>query len=833
MGEEIRGVSRREFLKQGAVALGAAAAPARALQAGQQAGSKRKVLHIIGHSHIDAAWLWPWRDGADTVLTTFRSALDRMKETPDFCYSHSSAAHYRWVERAYPSMLDEIRQRIREGRWEVVGGWPVEPDCNIPATESFVRHCLYGKEYCERALGAEVKIGFNPDSFGHAAGLPTILKRAGYGYYSFMRPQEHEMKLPLLFWWEGPDGSRVLAWRIWHTYDADADLVRPAAEGAFAQGFDHGALFLGVGDHGGAVTKEQIRQVLAMRSDPTLPELRFSTLRSFFAAIESSPAFGSVPVVKGELQHHSRGCYSANGEGKYWNRRAERFLVEAETVSLTANLTAGHAYPGKDYAESWWKVLFCQFHDMMAGTSLYSDYEDVRDSLGYACEVAQTSKVEALETMAKRVDLSGVQESAVFLFNPLPWRRKALVEYYTERDPEGTGPITHLRSKAGEKVPIQWRPSQSMTTFFPRLSAWVDLPPCGYKVFELAHGEAPAGDTYGSIATVSDSGFGISSLKAEDGTELLAGPVGLVVIGDTSDTWAHGIDEFRLELGRPTLESSTLIENGPVTQVTRQRARWQESEIVVDIAEFAGLDFVELRFVIDWHEKEQMLKLEIPTALAQPRIFAKVPGDVLERHTNGQEEPYQDWAAVQGRVKEGDYTVAVLNRETYSYDCLNGLFRTVLIRSAPFARHNPGTVPHNDNNAWQDQGRQERTFWLMGKRGAWREHALDRRAEELQTPAEYVMDSAHPGTEPWEKSLIEIEPANVWVLAMKRAERDQDAIIVRLQERSGSAAVAVLKARDLGLDQRVPLAAWELKTLKIKPARGGRAEVSEVSLLEA
>ena len=132
-----------------------------------------------------------------------------------------------------------------------------------------------------------------------------------------------------------------------------------------------------------------------------------------------------------------------------------------------------------------------------------------------------------------------------------------------------------------------------------------------------------------------------------------------------------------------------VVENGPVTRVTRHRARWQDSEIVLDIAQFAGLDFVELRFVIDWREHEQMLKLEIPTALAQPRIFAKVPGQILERHMNGQEEPYQDWGAVQGKTGDADYTVALLNNSTYSYDCLNGLFRTVLIRSAPFARHNP------------------------------------------------------------------------------------------------------------------------------------------------
>ena len=827
-------LSRRNFLLKSAASLGTLASLttfARSVAA--QPGGQKKVINIMGYSHIDAAWLWPWRDGSDEALNTFRSALNRMIETPDFCYSHSSSAHYRWVERADPEMFAEIQQRVKEGRWEVIGGWPVEPDCNIPSAESFVRHSLYGKGYCKRALGVDVTVGFNPDSFGHAAGLPTILKNAGYSYYSFMRPEAHEMKLPLLFWWEAADGSRVLTLRLLG-YDNDADDLKVAATENFAPGFEHAAFILGVGDHGGAVTKEQIRQVLELRKDPSLPELRFSTFKTFFSAVENSPAFGSLPVVKTELQHHSRGCYSANGEGKFLNRRAERWLGEAETLSMVANLAAGHAYPADECSESWWKVLFCQFHDMMAGTSLYSDYQDVRDSVGYACEVAQSNKVEALETMAKRVDLSGVEEGALFLFNPLPWKRKALVEHYTDRNPSGLPgrEITHIAAKDGTKVPLQWRPSASMSNFVQRISAWVDLPPCGYKVFQLAHGDAPKAEDFRTNFTVSNSGFGISSIKAEDGSELLASPVGLVAIADTADTWAHGINEFRQEMGRPMLLSSTVIETGPVTRVTRQIARWMDSEIILDIAQFAGLDFLELRFVIDWHQQEQMLKLEIPTAVAQPRFFAKVPGQVLERKANGEEEPYQDWGAVQGTIGDNDYTLALLNNQTYSYDCLNGLFRTVLIRSAPFARHNPAKVPHNDNNAWQDQGRQERTFWLVGGKGAYTNLSLDRRAEELQTPAEYVQDSAHKGSEPWEQSFLEIMPSSVWVLAIKRPEGAQDGTIIRVQERAGKAVQATLKSSALGLDHTVDLHAWELKTLLVKSAKGRRAEVREVSLLE-
>jgi len=365
MGEGI--ASRRSFLVGCAATAGLMAA-----QTGlglDQPNDERKVLHLIGYSHIDAAWLWPWTDGADAVLDTCRSALARMDETPGFCYCHSSSAHYRWVERTDPAMFAKIKQRIREGRWEVVGGWPVEPDCNIPSTESFVRHSLYGKGYCKSALGVDVTIAMNPDSFGHSVGLPGILKSAGYGYYAFMRPQEHEMQLPHLFWWESPDGSRVLTLRIWKDYDPRdkiEKMIREAPDQLFTPGLNHAAMFIGVGDHGGAVTREQIRTVLELRKDPKLPELRWSTLAAYFDAVEKSPAFDKIPVVKNELQHHSRGCYSAYGEGKYLNRRSERMLGEAEAICVAAGLAIDHPYPQKEFAASWWKVTFNQFHDLMA-----------------------------------------------------------------------------------------------------------------------------------------------------------------------------------------------------------------------------------------------------------------------------------------------------------------------------------------------------------------------------------------------------------------------------------------------------------------------------------
>jgi alpha-mannosidase len=834
---ESKSVSRRSFLEGSVAALGTAVLPSPSISglatalAVSSDGARRKVIHIIGHSHIDAAWLWPWSDSTDEVLNTFRSALDRISETLGFCYSHSSAIHYRWVERADPLMFEEIRQRVKEGRWEIVGGWPVEPDCNIPATESFARHCLYGKSYLLHSLGTEVKIGFNPDSFGHAWGLPTILRNAGYEYYVFMRPGELDgVSLPQLFWWEGPDGSRILTLRILG-YSGTPEGIPGFAQKGFAPGFEDGAFLLGVGDHGGAVTKEQIKKVIALKNDPTLPLLKWSTLGDFFAAVRRSSAMASLPVVRVDLEHHARGCYAANGDGKILNRRAERALVEAETVSTISHFTGFGSYPLAEYDEAWWKVTFNQFHDMLAGTSLHSDYQDVRDSLGWACETAQTAKVETLERMARHVDMSHLPERAVLLFNSLPWPRKALFEVILDETPQHLTPAMHLVAKDGTTIPAQWRPSPSMTNWFPRLAAYVELPPCGYKVFELAYGDATPSSTYQTNIAVSNSGLGISSLKASDGTELLTSAVGLVVIADTSDTWGHGISEYRDEIGRPQLISSELVEEGPVTRITRQYAKWQNSEIFLNIREFAGADFVELHFVINWNQREQILKLEIPTTFTTPKVFAKVPGAAIERSANGEEEPCQDWIAIEGEHQGADYTVALLNAGTYSYDCLAGLLRTVVIRSAPFARHNPNQVPHTDEHAWQDQGRQERRFWLLAQKGAHLAMNLDRRANELQSPADYVTCSRHAGTDSWERSFLEVSPNSIEVLAVKRAEAQDGAMIIRLQQRGGERVRASVKSAALNFNDEVSLEPWEIKTFLLSPAEPTR-KLQTVSIME-
>ena len=483
--------------------------------------------------------------------------------------------------------------------------------------------------------------------------------------------------------------------------------------------------------------------------------------------------------------------------------------------------TGGHLterYPAEeDFQEAYHcgRSCFTQFHDTLSGTAFYSAYQDARDQIGVVCDTANRHRVTALETLARHVDMSGVPAGAVFLFNPLPWERDTVVQFIT--DPvsgdrsHDAKRFTHLTTKDGTVLPFQWRHSPgAVENYFPMLVARVRLPALGYNVFHLAYGEPPKLPAFSATGTsfiaVSEREFGVTSLKAQNGHELLAAPIGLVAIEDTTSTWGQvryndPHDRFRDVIGRPVFQVGSIIEDGPVSRVVRHRATWRDSEIVLDVIEYTGLDAVELKFMIDWHEQQQMLKLEVPTALTNTTIYAKVPGAVIARPTaTGNEEPAQDYVAIEGQLDGTTYTIGLINAQTYSYECLNGLLRTVVVRSAQYSRLE-SPVSALDVTPWQDQGRQERTYWLVRCQGPHTNLNLDRRADELQTLAEYVTDSVHPGTLPWSQSYLEIEPANVSVMAIKRAE-DSDALIIRLQERAGSATQAKLTSRAVRLVTR-------------------------------
>ncbi|HKB14781.1 MAG TPA: alpha-mannosidase, partial [Planctomycetota bacterium] len=298
---------------------------------------KKAALHLAGNAHIDLAWLWRIPETKKVCRDTFRSALDNMKRYPDFTFSHGAAQSYAWMEEEEPALFEEIRERVKEGRWEVVGGTWAESDTNMPTGESLVRQWLYGKRYFQEKFGVDVKVGWMPDTFGHPSTLPTIAKGCGLDAYVFFRPWEEART----FRWRGPDGSEVLGIRPPRWYMVEADgidpaLGREALKAGDKTGLDEQLVLVGVGDHGGGPTRDAIEKAALFDSLEAFPSVKFGRAHDFVERLREK---GKVEDVhEGEVNFVFPGCWTSQGDHKRNNRRAEHELPAAETVAALASL---------------------------------------------------------------------------------------------------------------------------------------------------------------------------------------------------------------------------------------------------------------------------------------------------------------------------------------------------------------------------------------------------------------------------------------------------------------------------------------------------------------
>ncbi len=316
---------------------------------------------MAGNAHLDPVWLWKWPEGLSEVLATCHSAIQRIQETPDFVFTRSSAVVYEWIEEVDPALFAGIKKYVNKGNWNIVGGWWVQSDVNLPSGESFVRQCLYGKKYFREKFGIHVKTAYNVDSFGHNASLPQILKKAGFENYLFLRPDLNEKKIDVpLFWWESADGSRILTCRTchyghWYNSNVDENTVRRVIEN-IPSGQNIGLHLYGVGDHGGGPTKEHIAAIIELNKRKDMPNMKFSSPQAFFDAVRKSGV--RFPVLKDELQHHASGCYAAGAKIKEYNRQCENALITAEKFSsILCMLNNDFKYPKEQLDTAWKRLL--------------------------------------------------------------------------------------------------------------------------------------------------------------------------------------------------------------------------------------------------------------------------------------------------------------------------------------------------------------------------------------------------------------------------------------------------------------------------------------------
>ena len=785
-------------------------------------------LHMIGNAHIDPVWLWQWPEGYQEVRATFQSAVDRMDEYPDFVFTCDSSLFFEWVAESDPALFERIRERVAEGRFQVVGGWWIEPDCNIPCGESFVRQALYGQRYLREQLGITATVGANLDSFGHNGTIPQILAKSGCDSYVFLRPgpKEKELESPI-FRWESADGSSVLAYRIPHEYCAPKDDLGGHVEKAIESlpdGDEDWAVFYGVGNHGGGPTKANLDQIAAMNEEGRLPRLELSSLRRFFDGLGDGH-----PTVRGELQHHAPGCYTTHSGIKRWNRRAESLLLTAEKWAAIADSLGLRPYPHAELTKAWKLLLFNQFHDTLAGTSIAPAYDDARDQIGHASSLAADAFNAAVQSIARQIRIEQEEEMRpVVVFNPHAWPLATDVEVeYTWMRAEGA----HVVDDEGAPVPMQTtRPLTTMSGLRARLVFPVRVPPLGYRVYRIRKG-AVEGERMAATDTTLENEHLLLELDPATGRiarlELkemgadLAAPEKwhAVVVEDRSDTWGHAVQAYDEEIGEFECVSTRLIENGPVRAILRVESAYGSSTLREDYLLSAGARHVDVRVTLDWHEQLKLLKLRYPTSVDAEAATFEIPYGHLERRSGGDEEPGQSWVD----VSDGDRGLTVCNDAKYGYDVRGADIGISAVRSPVWAWHDPRELEEGGDYEYMDQGRQSFQVRLVPHAGDWREAEVVRRAAELNQPPFALIESFHDGPLPQRRSFAEDE-GRVVLTVLKRAE-DRDGLVVRAYETAGRAAHVTLRVLDRELE--ADFGPHEIKTLHLSDDG-----VREVNLLE-
>ena len=762
-------------------------------------------VYLIGNAHLDPVWLWRWQDGFSEIMATYRSALDRLYEFPETKFTSACAVYYQWIEKIDPGMFREIQEMVKAGRWEITGGWFLQPDCNIPDGESFMRHTLISQRYFQEKFGVTAKTGYNVDSFGHNAGIPKILKAGGMENYVFMRPSPAEQgRNESLFWWESDDGSRVCTFRIPIRYNINhqrLDQLEEIIDKANGENLDMMA-FYGVGNHGGGPTIRLIDSINKMDRK----ELRYATTAEYFGKVRSD----DLPVIAGELQHHARGCYSAETSIKKGNRKCEQNLLAAEVFCTMAKALTGTEYPAKKLNKAWKNVLFAQFHDIMGGCCVQKAYADTGYLHGEAMSITEQEINAALQRITWNIDtLQGetlpsykydihsrgqwaiweheVLGTPVVVFNAHPWPVRQCVQVYAIAN--------KMTDPEGNEIPYQIvRGEHTDGTDKYNTAFMAEVPAMGYAVYRLFT-EKESQESFASELTATERTLENSCLSLEldpvtgdicrlydkkAGKLLIGKACKAVLLDETAcDTWAHDKKDLGPVVAEFTAQSFELKECGPVRASIRATVACGNSQIQRTYTLEAGSDRVRVYTKADFHEKHRALKFTFP--LTEETVTAKIPYGTVTRQGYTGEEPCGTWFASGG--------LCVANDCKYSYDTCDGQMRMTVLRGAIYADH---FAVRDEYCEHMEQGIHEFEYSLFPHQD---NSTSEKKAAELNFGLRRVMGSFHKGHLPEKMGCIDVSGDSVMISAVKQSE-DGTGSILRAYEMDGKAASAKIKLFD-------------------------------------
>lgn len=752
-----------------------------------------KKMYLIGNAHLDPVWMWQWQEGFAEIKATFKSALDRMKEYDDFKFTSACSAYYMWIEKSDKRMFDEIVERVKEGRWSIVGGQLIQPDCNIPCGESFARHGLISQRYFKEKFGIIARTGYNVDSFGHNGNLPKILNNLRMDSYVFMRPMPNEKNIPeSLFKWESMDGSSVTAYRIPLAYGIDMSKFEMFEEIDNMETDYPLMAFYGVGNHGGGPTKELLDKIKSELDGRYI----MSTTDEYFDAVSDYPLI----TVRDDLQFHAKGCYSAYSRIKADNRRSENSLLDAEVFSVLSNRLAGTEYPTDELDFAWKNVLFNQFHDILGGCSIREAYDDAEKAHGEALNRADRVSGFALQQISWSINTEKPSPrgeemlgTPVVVFNPLPF--EVTTEVKIRKLP------LSVTDENGTDVNIQKVRDSKTDGGVQHATAFsVKLPPLGYRTYKLYFTAKPEKEAENPFIctdnSVENSLVRVSAdpltgelneiFLKDKGINILAGNTSTVLVDELRyDTWAHDVAEFKDVVGVFTEGSVHVIENGPVRATLRCIGKLNNNTVMRDYTIEENSAVVRVKARVDFHEKHKMLKFRFPINASDKKAYAKIPFGYIERPTDGSEQVCGDWFAF-GDGNGSGAVIATTSKHSFSAD--DSLLTLTVVRGAIFADHY-GFDVRDEFCDHMDQGEQNFEYSIspfVSFAQAEKDSLI------LNHKPSVVPETFHSGALPESASALSVSKDNIIVTAVKKHE-DSDSYLLRCYEAENKDTAVKLK----------------------------------------
>jgi len=805
--------------------------------------AKKYTVHCVGHAHIDMNWMWPWAETVSVTYDTFATMDRLMEESPDFRFSQSQASVYFLTKQYAPELFERVKQRVAEGKWDVTASMWVEGDKNLANGEILCRHLLYTRRWLRDNLGLPadaVKIDWECDTFGHAHTLPGILRRGGVRRYYFHRAG----KGLRLFWWQGKDGSRVLAYDdqpYGYNGHIGPHLGHIAVDFKKATGLRDVMFVHGVGDHGGGPTRRQLRAARELNSWPIFPNVRFSTTDDFFSIAEKKAK--DLPVIDAELNYVFPGCYTSESNVKRANRMSENALAEAEAVALVARAAVGFEYPGAELWEGWRRTMFNQFHDILPGSGVRATYEYAQGLFQDTLATTSSVRTRALRALAGAVDTTALAKKheagntgdslgagagdeswwgevstlgagaagvePFLVFNPNPWARTEVVtaKVWNRELPDGEVVAVDDRGKAIAGQVTErggfWGHRFVSVTFPAR-----DLPGLGYRTYGITRSAEVPAKAEGASADHTwrleneffrlqlEPGSGAVVSLVDKATDYEFVPAGqrlgllqmLIEAHHGMTAWEIGQVVKQIDL---TEGADLHVRHGGPHQATIASTRkYNDTRLTLAVSLKSGVPRIDFALNVDWRERGTpevgvpMLKVAFPVAVEKGKATCEVPCGYVERPTDGWEVPALKWVDLSGRgvgtKAPAAVGAALLNDSKYGHNISDGMIRLTLLRGS----YDPDPLP--------EVGESDIGFSLVPHVGAWSPSMAARLGYEFNHPVSVVATDVHDGSLPTTRGFVTVETANVLLSGIKKAE-DSDSIIIRLYEMEGKQTRARVK----------------------------------------